>query len=272
MSPVVKLAGLTMYDLEPVRAATDAWWTGLAKACRKEGLADVPDHLWRGEAREDLWRAPNLLLSQTCGYPLLKHFTDDLTLLATPLYDTPGCHGPTYRSRIVVRDDSQAERLEDLRGGICAINDWDSQSGMNVLRHTIAPLAKDGRFFSEVKVAGKHHLSIAMIARGEADVAAIDCVTHGLMTRHEPHALAGTRVLMETDAAPALPYVTGAGTSSLDRQRLRAALFRAIADPDLAAVRTALLIKGFADQSLEDYGVMLEMEAGAVATGYSKLK
>jgi ABC-type phosphate/phosphonate transport system substrate-binding protein len=268
----VKLAGLTMYDLAPVRAATDAWWSGLAKACRQEGLKDVPDQLWRGGAREDLWRSPDLLLSQTCGYPLLKDFTNHLTLLATPIYDTKGCDGPTYRSLIVVRDDSPAENPEDLRGGICAINDWDSQSGMNVLRHTIAPLSREGRFFGEVKVAGKHHLSIAMIAAGEADVAAIDCVTHGLMARHEPESLAGTRVLCQTDSAPALPYVTGIATATDDQRRLRSALHNALADPDLAAARADLMINGFADLALDDYGVMLDMETGAAAAGYASLQ
>ncbi len=268
----MKLAGLPMYDLEPVRGAVDDWWAGLARACRAEGLEDVPDTLWRQGAREELWRSPDLLLSQTCGYPLLKHFTAHLSLVATPIYDTPGCDGPTYRSLIVVAADSQAESLEDLRGQICVINDWDSQSGMNVLRHTIAPLANDGRFFGEVKVAGKHHLSIAMIAAGEADVAAIDCVTHGLMARHEPTSLAGTRVLCETDSAGALPYVTSTATASDDVRRLRAALDRALADPDLAASRDAILIKGFGDLYLDDYGVMLDMETRAAAVGYPKLQ
>jgi len=267
----MKLAGLTMYDLDPVRAATDAWWAGLASACRKEGLADVPDQLWRGGPREDLWRDPNLLLSQTCGYPLLKHFTAHLTLLATPVYETDGCEGPNYRSLIVVAANNPAKTLEDLRGGICAINDWGSQSGMNVLRHTIAPLARDGRFFGAVKVAEKHQHSIAMIARGEADVAAIDCVTHGLMAKHDPDSVAGTRILMETDAAPALPYVTGAATSSDDHKRLRGALDRALANPDLTAAREALLLKGFADLKLDDYGVMLRMEDHAATAGYGVL-
>jgi ABC-type phosphate/phosphonate transport system substrate-binding protein len=268
----MKLACLPMYDLDPVRDATDAWWDGLARACRAENFSDVPDELWRGGTREDFWRAPDLLLSQTCGYPLLKHFMAHLTLLATPIYGADGCYGANYCSLIVVHAESKAETLEDLRGGICAINDWDSQSGMNVLRHTLAPLAHDGRFFAGVKVAGKHQLSVAMIKRGEADVAAIDCVTHGLMSRHDPDSVAGTHVLAQTQAAPALPYVTAKHTNQTDRARLRAALNRALEDPDLADARDALMIKGFADPTLADYKIMLEMEAGAAAAGYPVLQ
>ncbi len=111
-----------------------------------------------------------------------------------------------------------------------------------------------------------------MIARGQADVAAIDCVTHALMARHDPDSVAGTRVLGETQSAPALPYVTGAGVGKDDWKRLRAALDRAIADPDLAPARDDLMIQGFADLSLRDYSIMLEMEAGAAAAGYAQLQ
>lgn len=78
-------------------------------------------------------------MSETYGYPLLMHFTTNLTLLATPVYGAIGCAGPTYRSLFIVRDENGAETLEELRGGIYAINDWVSQSGMNLWRHTIAP-------------------------------------------------------------------------------------------------------------------------------------
>ena len=36
------VASLPMYDLPELRAATDAWWRGLAQAFRREGIADLP--------------------------------------------------------------------------------------------------------------------------------------------------------------------------------------------------------------------------------------
>ena len=41
--------------------------------------------------------------------------------------------------------------------------------------------------------------------------------------------------------------------------------------PDLTAARQALLIKGFADLELDDYGVMLRMEDDAATAGYGVL-
>ena len=46
--------------------------------------------------------------------------------------------------------------------------------------------ASGGRFFSRVVTSGSHPASVAAVARGEADVAAIDCVTYALLDRYLP--------------------------------------------------------------------------------------
>lgn len=266
------LASLPMYDPPFLRAATDAWWAGLARALRAEGFADTPAKLDRARAREEHWRAPDLLLSQTCGLPLVTAFRDCLRPIATPRYAAPGCRDATYRSLIMVDCDSPAQSLADLKGAVAAINGWDSQSGMNVLRHAVAPHAGGGRFFREVKVSGAHLASIALIAAGEADVAAVDCVTHALAAAHAPERLSGVRVLAETAAAPGLPYVTHAARPADEIARLRAALARAMADPDLAAARDDLLLTGFTVLAPSDYEAILDMERAATEAGYPELR
>ncbi|NKB56683.1 MAG: PhnD/SsuA/transferrin family substrate-binding protein [Alphaproteobacteria bacterium] len=262
---------LPMYDLPCVEKATDAWGEGLVRALEREGVSDVTARLTRGKSVDELWRSPDLLLSQTCGYPLLTEFANDLFLLLTPIYQTPGCEGASYRSFIVVHADNDAETLDDMRGSRCAINGPTSQSGMNVLRRTVAPLTRDGQFFSEVVVSGKHPVSIAMIAAGQADVAAIDCVTFGLMARYDPDSVSAVRILAETQSAPSLPYVTRHDATPDLSRRLTAALNRAAEDPDLAVARDDLLLDGFTALSLGDYTVMTEMEAEAAELGYPAL-
>src|SRR5207249_2755288 len=51
------IASLPMYDLPEVKAATDAWWRGLA---RHIGIAGVLD---RGRDRLAPWRSPDLVFS-----------------------------------------------------------------------------------------------------------------------------------------------------------------------------------------------------------------
>jgi ABC-type phosphate/phosphonate transport system substrate-binding protein len=263
--------GLPMYDHARVRGLVDDWWRGLARALAAEGIAELPARLDRATPREALWAAPDLLLSQTCGYPLMYGFRGRLALVATPCYDAPGAEGSSYGSHIVVAEASPAAGIADLEGSVAAINGADSHSGMNAFRHLVAPQARDGRFFAAVVTSGGHAESIALVAGGEADVAAIDCVTHALLARHAPEALAGTRVLTRTASAPALPYVTRIDASADLVARLRAGLARAVADPRLAPVREALLIRDFEVLALAAYERMPEMEAEAARAGYPVL-
>ena len=187
------LASLPMYDLPEVRPALAAWWGEIARQLRRQGVADVPGALDQEQPAGAAWSSPTLLLSQCCGADLMGAFAGRLVALATPCYRAPGCSGPRYASLVVVRTGAAVERLADLRGKVAAINHPDSHSGSNALRALIAPLARDGRFFGRVEVSGSHAASLAMVAEGAADVAAIDCVSHALLARHRPAALAGTR-------------------------------------------------------------------------------
>ena len=260
-----------MYDPPEVRRAVDAWWSGLARAFRAEGIADVPDRLDRNVGTHALWSAPDLLFAQACGLPILDEWADRLQYVATPRYGAPGCEGSNYCSLIVVAANSSAHNIEDLRGARCSINGRISHSGYNALRALVAPLARDGRFFGSVNVSGSHADSLAQIGRGEADVAAIDCVTYALLSRCRPAAIAATRVVGRTVHAPGLPYVTGIGAGPDLIERLRAGLFRAFADPGLAAVRDELLIADLDVLSLEQYRCMAEMEDEARRLGYFEL-
>ena len=265
----MSIANLTMYDLPEVAAANDAFWAGMARALVREGLAETPMALTRGVDLGELWRGPELLFSQTCGYPLVHAFKDTLKLVATPVYDAPGCEGPDYVSLIVVRGEDSLRGLADLRGRTAAITHTASQSGYSALRASVAGLACDGRFFARVVESGGHPNSLALVAAGEADVCATDCVTHALLARHRPEALAGLRVLARSPAAPGLPYVTRAAASDDLVARLRAALFAALEDPDLAAAREALLLAGAEVLPISAYQPILDMESRAESLGYA---
>lgn len=265
------LASLPMYDLPEVAPATAAWWQGLARAFRAEGIAEVPDRLTAQLPMPDQWLRPDLLFSQTCGYPLTHALAGRVRLVATPAYGARGCAGASYRSLLIVAEDNAAARLEDLRGCRCAFNNPDSQSGYNVLRAMVAPLARGGRFFGATIESGGHRASIAAVREGKADLCAVDGVTHALLARHAPGALAGTRVLAESPSAPGLPFVTAGGASDDLVERLRAGLDRALADASLAAARDDLLIVGAELVPLAPYDALVEMETSAQTAGYATL-
>jgi ABC-type phosphate/phosphonate transport system substrate-binding protein len=235
------------------------------------GVAGLPMELTHPDDPHVHWRDPDLVFSQTCGYPLTHELKGKVELLATPRYTAKGCDGATYVSQVVVRAGDPAKSIVDLKDRRAAYNDLASQSGYNVLRHLVAPFAKGRSFFAMAIASGAHRRSLAMVREGEADVAAIDCVTLDLISRVAPRELDGIRVLCATARAPALPYITSNATPPERLAQLRYGLAAACADPALAATRASLLIAGCETLPLAAYDEILVIERAARAAGYPEL-
>lgn len=264
-------ASLAMYDLPETAEATDAWWRGLARALAEAGVSDVPLRLSRDLGARAAWEAPDLLLAQTCGYPLTHRLAGRVRPVATPAYACDDCEGAKHRSLVVIRKRDPASGLGALFGSVAAVNDPESQTGANALRALAAPWARDGRFFRRVLVTGSHAASLAAVQDGRADLCAVDCVTFALLRQHCPAALAGLRVLARSEPFPGLPYVTRADADDALVETLRGALFAALEDPALTEARDQLLLAGAEVLSLEAYAPILEMEHRAEAFGYPPL-
>ncbi|AXA90407.1 phosphate/phosphite/phosphonate ABC transporter substrate-binding protein [Massilia sp. YMA4] len=261
---------LPMYNVSPrLRDGYEAF----AAALLRQTDLDHDATLVRDVPLPGFWKRPGLLLSQTCGYPYVTALRDDVTLLATPCYDVPGCDGSDagsdYRSALVVRADGAIATLADARGRVAAVNDEHSNSGMNLLRHAVAPLARDGRFFAAVQWSGSHATSVAMVRAGAADIAAIDCVTWAYLCEERPADVAGLAVLGYSAAAPGLPLVAGADVPAASVERLRAALLAP--GPALLATLAPLRILGFEYRDDAAYGRIAQLEDEARRLGYSSL-
>ena len=241
-----------------------------ASALQRAGLDAVPEALTR-DPDVDVWHSQELLLSQACGYPLTHALAGVIELVATPAYSARGCSGVNYCSLIVVSEVNPAAGLQDLRGAVCAYSRRHSHSGYNALRATVAPLADGSSFFSRAIESGGHPVSIELVATGDADVCAVDCVTHALIAKYRPDALAGTCVLGATEHAPGLPYVTRAGVGEDFKRRLRDGLQSAFADPRLADVRETLLLTGLQVLGDDAYQRIDDMEDSARAAGYAEI-
>lgn len=265
------IASLPMYDLPELDAATADWWEGLRRHLATMGVEGLPARLTRPENPNAHWMNPDLIFSQTCGYPLTHELAGKVQLLATPRYAAPGCEGATYVSHVVVRDDDPARSVADLRGRRAAYNEPNSQSGYNVLRGLAAPLAGGKPFFGATIQSGAHRRSLAMVRERAADVAAVDCVTLALIRQAAPREFEGLRVLCASARAPALPYVTSLRTTPDQVARLCRGLAGACADPALADARRALMIAGCEVLPLAAYDEILAIERAAVAAGYPEL-
>jgi ABC-type phosphate/phosphonate transport system substrate-binding protein len=254
-----------MYNVSPALAAE---WRALLRDVLPtvDPLAVIVE---AGDDLQTLWRQPDLLLSQTCGYPLMKGLHEHVQLIATPRFDAPGCTGADYSSVLVTRADAPFDTLEACRGSRAAYNQDDSNSGMNVFRHAVAPLAQDGRFFSEVIRTGSHLGSLRAVAENRADVAAIDCVSFAFIGDAMPELAQQVREIGWTAASPGLPLIAAKDVPHELIESLRAALNDAVAAHPERAAR--LRLKGFERLALSDYARITRLENEARALGYPHL-
>ena len=265
------LAGLPMYDFGRLAAANDALWKAIAAKLTAAGLEGVPAQLDRSLPIDQLWQDPRLLLAQTCGYPLMTSLLGQVRLVATPRYRAFGCNGSEHGSALVVHAQDYTSDLAGLRGRRCAANQRHSNTGMNLLRATVADFAGGKPFFQSVTWTGSHRASLAMVAAGQADLAAIDVVTLAQLSRIEPQLASQVRTLGWTEATPGLPLITSAETDDGTIELLRAALFEIASAPDHAVLRDELLLDGFDLVPEGAYGSILALERRAIDLGYPHL-
>jgi hypothetical protein len=255
------IASLPMYDWPEVREATDAWWAGLARHLRAQGF-EAPDRLTRSGDPSAQWRRPDLLVSQTCGYPLMHDFKGSLEVLATPVYDVEGCSGPSYSSVIVVAGRWRrlaARGPQGRHGGLQRRRFAVGASGAQMRLRS----AQQGRAVLRParEVGEPSRLDAGWCTSAKADVAAIDCVSYALARRHRPELAAGLAVIARGPAAPALPYVTAAGRPAGEIARLKQRPVRRRRRPRAGGAREALFIAGLEFLPPDAYHRVLDLEA-----------
>ncbi len=217
------------------------------------------------------WLSPALLLSQSCGYPLTHALQGKVQLLGTFVYAVPGAEGIHCRSQIIRRREDTRDTLPAFRGSTVAYNGRDSQSGYNALRALIAPLAEQGRFFSDALETGAHLQSIRAVLDGRADIAAIDAVTWALALEAEPQWAHALTAWTDTAPYPGLPLITSTHTPAEVVAHLQNALHTVATAAPYAATRAPLHIAGFVKTTPEDYAVCRAMEKQAAALGVHQL-
>jgi ABC-type phosphate/phosphonate transport system substrate-binding protein len=265
------VASLGMYDHPRQHVANDALWGAISQMLHARGIA-VPLTLDRTRGVDQLWRDPFLLFGQACGYPLISQPDLALRVIAVPVYDVPDCDPGFHLSYIVARHDDHGKELGDYLGRGAAVNATDSNTGYNLFRAKIAPLAGGARFFGAVIETGSHRASIDALIGGKADIAAIDAVTYAAVARFEPQVTAGLRILAKTAPSPVPPFVTARRTSIEAVAALDKALAEVVADPALAWARADLSLADIVPASIAPYAALRSVENDAIAAGYPSLR
>jgi ABC-type phosphate/phosphonate transport system substrate-binding protein len=162
--------------------------------------------------------------------------------------------------------------LDDLRDHTAALNGSDSNTGMNLLRHAVAPLATNGRFFGSVVTTGGHLASMEAVRSGATDIAAVDCVTFELADIHRPDLTEGLYVLARTASSPTLPFITRLSASPEEAETLRAALNEVLAEAEPGSAIERTRLRRVERATLADYSVLSRYATEAAAAGYPVLR
>ena len=258
-------AELLMYVApEPIRQANQQW---LERILEHLGLRRLnADHL----DLPGLWRAPELLVTQTCGYPLMTQLRGQVRVIGRPRYELPHSSRGEHCSLLLTRDDNPRHPLADFYNSRGVINGHDSNSGMNLLRERLAPLQRDGRFFASVGISGAHRESLRWLREDRADLAAIDSVTYDYLARFAPQEVAGLRIVTHSAPSPTLPYIGPPGLSDEQVVQIRRAMNQAL--QDLPEVAETLGLHEVFPASEDDYAVLLTYQDQAVNVGYPVLQ
>ncbi len=234
------IASLPMYDRPEIRGATDRLWQGI-----RDRLGMGPKNLCREGDPWDHWTSPDLLLSQTCGFPYRSRLHGRVTLVGTPDLALPGCPPGQYCSAFVVGADDPRGDVRDYAQARLAYNDALSQSGWAAPQ---AYAAAHGFAFAHPVCTGAHAASARAVTEGRADIAALDALSWVLVQRHDSFA-AGLREIARTPPTPALPWITAHGRDPEPIAQAIHAAILGLAPKD----RHALGLRGLARVPATDY-------------------
>lgn len=127
-----------------------------------------------------------------CGYPYIRH-KSQLRLMAVPLYQGK----PLYRSYLIVPSSDKTTRsLADLRGGIFAFSDPDSNSGYLVPQYALHEQGLDaGSHFRKHFFTWAHDKVVNAVALNVADGGAVDGYVWETLALINPQLTERTRVV-----------------------------------------------------------------------------
>jgi ABC-type phosphate/phosphonate transport system substrate-binding protein len=263
---------LPIYNLPEMQAVNADFWGAIRHELQRQDIKSLPDSLdfARRPVPERIER--DTLLTQVCGYPLQTIYQGQAVLLGAPVYGAEHCVGPTHTGVFVVHRESTFAQLADLRGCNFVYNSRHSNSGMNLPRRAIAEIVKGERFFGSIVETHSQPGNIERVARREVDATCVDSVTYAFFCRHRPQLGALTRVLAVTPPSPSIPFVTSLETPVPLQDALRKALRNVARSGEWAGVRSGLMLQDIVPVEMASYGVQLQYEREAHASGYSELK
>lgn len=233
------VASLAMYPFPQLRAAYDRLWN----AVRSHLSFEAPSLDWDLDP-EVACRRRDLLIGQTCGWPLVSELAATVQVVGTFDCDVDGAVDGTYCSVLVSHSNEPLAEILHRPQLVVAANSRSSLSGWISLQSIAASHAVN---LEAVEWTGSHASSIEAVGDGRADLASIDAVSWAHLGG------VGLCVVGHGPRVPCLPLVTSGSSAAEVVAELRGALSESVNDPAMAEMCASLKIRGFLGRELDDY-------------------
>lgn len=194
---LVRAAGAFRLGLTPVFLDNDAVVIERLRSAFSEAMGEPVDLIQRRTYQEITATIldGSVDAAWICGYPFLQH-RDRLSLLGVPVWRGR----PLYQSYLIVREDDDAEMLEDLRGDVHAFSDPDSNSGYLVTASDLARMgATPERFFSRSIFTFGHRNVVRAVADGLTRSGSVDGYVWETLANVEPSLTTRTRIMTKSE-------------------------------------------------------------------------
>jgi phosphate/phosphite/phosphonate ABC transporter binding protein len=166
----------------------------------------------------------------------------ELELLATPQVQ----NSHFYQSYLIVNKNSIFRSLADLRGGVFAFTDPDSNSGKLIPTVWLAQMGETPEtFFSKTIYTYSHDNAILAVARGLVDGAAVDGLIWEYFHQKNPIFTSKTRIIRKSEPYGIPPIVASKSLTPRMKALIRQELFAMNQDPRGQKILNELLIDRF---------------------------
>jgi phosphonate transport system substrate-binding protein len=231
--------GLTPVFLDDQPRILQAWRTYLERQ-----LGQAVHFVQRGSYREisDLLLRGDLEAAWLCGLPFVE-LQSRLKLVAVPVYQG----APLYRSFLIVpKEDASTRSWEDVRPGVFAFSDPDSNSGFLYPSYAMRKMGiAPERYFRKTFFARGHRNVIEAVAVGLADAGAVDGYVWETLERIHPELTKDTRIVLRSESFGFPPIVARRDLPDGEALRLGQILVGMAGDPEGRRVLDLLNLDGF---------------------------
>lgn len=237
-----------------------------------ERVLAVKTYIWQSEfdPLEDSILHNQVDLAFICGLPFARYaqtMPDQFVAIAAPVMQAERYQNyPVYFSDVIVSATSKLTSLDQLAGKTFCYNDPGSNSGYNLLRDRLMEAGYPSHFFGKVIQSGSHQHSIAWVAEGKADCAAIDSTVLEQELRNSPERSPQLRIIESIGPCPIPPLIATQRLGKSFLEQLQAALLQP--DAELQTHMQQVGIRRFAGVKSEDYEAIAQMYNAALQAGY----